>query len=815
MECPRCHAENPEDSSTCLKCGLPFTKPEELSRTKTTKMPLSLEDRGKLVAGRYQVMERLGAGGMAEVYRVIDQETREEVALKLLRIDTVRDERAIERFRNELKTVHQLNHRNICRMYHLGREGETFFIVMEYVPGEDLKNFIRRSGQLSVGKAIFLARQVCDGLGEAHARGIVHRDLKPHNIMIDPEGNAEIMDFGIARSFQDEGLTGAGYAVGTPAYMAPEQAEGKDVDERTDIYSLGVVLYEMVTGQPPFEGDTQFSVAYKHIHLEPEAPSALNRLIPEEMSRVILKCLQKDKCDRFQNAGELCAALGDIASQITRSGKKHGPVTTQRERRKKRRKILSIAASSVIALSVLIFGYIKWREPRGSTQQETPTAPAQWINSIAVLPFEDLSLDRSLENICESMTANITSKLGSTGVLKIPSRHSTQRFSGQTLSPQEIGKELGVNNILDTSLHIQDDRILVIVNLVRTLDGAVSWSGRYLETKKNILILEDDISNDVALELGLKLTAENQQKLKRRDPREVEDYDVFRWGRHYEYMYGEYSEEEDFQNALKHLKEYSEVHPDYALVYCSLGNIHEHRFVEKNDPNDEILMRLYYENAHRLDPDLEETNLGMGWSHFYLRDYDRSYEYFKRAVELGPNNSEVNWNVGSFFRSIGLDERATKYYEKALVSDPLNASIHRLCAASYMYIGQYENGLGSIDRAIDLDRKNVEYLTFSARLLLLHGRLEEAEGRITEAKKLQPETAENKSLIMPLEALISALQKDREKALSQLNESGVLDVTRGSAYDLPVSSVYSVLGMKTEAVRTLEEGIGKSSATSS
>ncbi|MDH4220842.1 MAG: serine/threonine protein kinase, partial [Candidatus Aminicenantes bacterium] len=271
---------------------------------------------GSTFADRYQVIEELGKGGMGRIYKVYDTKIDEKIALKLVDVETAADKKTLERFSNELKLARKVSHRNVCRMFDLGEEQGIHYITMEFVPGEDLKNSITRIGPLTPGKAISIAKQICKGLAEAHKLGVIHRDLKPQNVMIDSEGNARIMDFGIARTLKGEGITADGVVIGTPEYMSPEQVEGKEVDPRTDIYALGTILYEMLTGRVPFKAKSPISIAFKHKTEKPKDPRMYNDQIPEELSRLVLKCMEKDKEKRYQSAGELLEELESVEENI-------------------------------------------------------------------------------------------------------------------------------------------------------------------------------------------------------------------------------------------------------------------------------------------------------------------------------------------------------------------------------------------------------------------------------------------------------------------------------------------------------------------
>jgi len=418
-ECHKCKSENPDTSAFCADCGTKLPPLEDATLTKKITKEATLISKlttGSTFGGRYQVIEELGKGGMGKVYKVIDKEINIKVALKLINPEISTDKKTIERFRNELKVARDITHKNICRMYDLNKEKSSYYITMEYIDGEDLKGLIRKVGQLPIGKTVSVAKQISEGLVEAHKRGIIHRDLKSNNIMIDREGNARIMDFGIARSMKSKSITGSGVMIGTPEYMSPEQSEAKKLDQRSDIYSLGVILYEMVTGLLPFEGDTPLSIAMKHKGETPKNPRELNSQIPESMNQFILRCIEKEREKRFQTAEEVRDELKKIEEEVPTTDRvipKRKPLTSREITVQLNLKKLFIPALTFIVL--VIVAVIIWQV---IFRKETLAAP-KIDNSIAVISFENQTGSEAYDYLQRAIPNLLITNLEQTGSLYV------------------------------------------------------------------------------------------------------------------------------------------------------------------------------------------------------------------------------------------------------------------------------------------------------------------------------------------------------------------------------------------------------------
>jgi len=507
-ECPKCQTNNPDSQSFCGDCGTPLEA--DIVHTKTLETPKGELTTGSTFAERYQIIEELGEGGMGKVYRALDKKLKEEVALKLIRSEIASDKKTLERFSNELKIARRISHKNIGRMYELMEDKDIHFITMEYVPGEDLKSFIRRSGQLAVGTTLRIAAQVCEGLSEAHKLGIVHRDLKPYNIMIDKQGNAKILDFGIARFLEAKGITGEGVIIGTPEYMSPEQAEAKETDRRSDIYSLGIILYEMLTNQLPFVGNTPLSIAMKQKGDIPKSPKELNPEIPETLNHLILKCLEKDKGQRYQSVGEVQSELNRIKEERTTSEKTFPKSIREQHSKRSRLKpymipgFLIVSAAIVIFVFIFISGVFK----KGISVTEIPTEQI-WQHKIVVLPFENLGpLDDRY--FAAGVTEEITSRLASVHELGVISRQTAVQYDriGKTVS--QIGDDLGVDYILEGTVRWdrgseEESRILVTPQLIRASDDTHVWSDRYSRILDDIFTVQSEIAEQVIRQIDATL----------------------------------------------------------------------------------------------------------------------------------------------------------------------------------------------------------------------------------------------------------------------------------------------------------------------
>lgn len=798
VECPKCYAANPGASRFCAECGtrLSFSEETPLSAAETLKSPREELTVGSFFAGRYRIIEELGKGGMGKVYRAFDTKASEEVALKLIRLEIGSDRKTIERFGNELKMAHKIVHRHVGRMYHLGEEKGTRYITMEYVPGEDLKSLIKRVKKLTPGKAVSIAQQVCEGLEEAHRLGVVHRDLKSSNIMIDKEGNAQIMDFGIALSPETRGITGTGAIIGTPEYMSPEQVEGKKVDQRSDIYSLGIILYEMVTGRVPFEGDTPLSVSVKHKSETPKNPKEVNAQVPENLSRLILKCLEKDMEERCQSARELLSCLTDIEEGIPAGERiihKRRPLTSKDITltfRMKRLVIPALVFGAVVisGLAILL------------TLPKKDSAPVfTHKRSIAVLPFVDLSPKKENEYLCDGIAENLISSLSAVKDLRVPARTSAFSFKGREQDIREIGRKLNVETVLEGSVQVSGDRLRVTVQLINIADGFHLWSEKFDREQGDTFAIQDEIADAVVKTLRVEYLGENGTPFIKHCPGSAEAYNLYLRGR----FFWNKREKENLEKAIEYFKEALERDPDCAPAYAGLADAYIVLGSNRLYPPGEAYPKAKAAalKALEIDENLPEVRTSLGAvKSDYDWDFSGAEREYKRALQLNPNYATARHWYALLLSDLGRHEEAASEIHFAQRLDPLSSRINANAGLILYNARRYDLALEELKKALEIDPGHFATYEYLGLVHSQTGRYKEAIESIEKAIKLGSNPADIDIDLACVYARARNMTESR-KILARIKES------RKSSFVSPayIAAIHGDLGERDEAFDWLEK----------
>ncbi|NIN92937.1 protein kinase, partial [bacterium] len=497
--------------------------------------------------------------------------------------------------------------------------------------------------------------------------------LKPQNVMVDEEGNARILDFGIARSLKAKGITGTGVMIGTPEYMSPEQVEGKEVDQRSDIYSLGVILYEMVTGRVPFEGDTPLSIAVKHKTEMPKEPREFNTQIPEDLSRLILKCMEKDKGKRYQSAGEVRSELERIEKRIPATERiipKRKPVTSREITVTFGLKKLYTPALVVIAITII--AVIIWQIL--SQKQIASLEPAK--SSIAVLPFSDLSPNKDQEHFCDGMTDEIIVKLSRLEEWKVIPRTSVRQYKDTNKDIREIGKELDVANILDGSVRKEKDDIRVTATLINVKDGFQLWSDIYDKKLERVFDIQNEIAEKIAEALKIELSPEEKKQIQKNPTENLEAYNLYLKGR----WFWNIRTEEGIEEAIKYFTDACEEDAHYALAYAGLADCYTMASSYGYKPPKEVMPKAKSAvvKALEIDETLSEAHASLAFIKlFYEWDKYNAKIEFERAIQLNPNYGTAHQWYANCLTVFGRHDEAIAEAKRARALDPLSPIINR------------------------------------------------------------------------------------------------------------------------------------------
>jgi serine/threonine protein kinase/Flp pilus assembly protein TadD len=772
IKCPKCNTNNPATVKFCGECGTQLPSIEDAAVTETMEAPREELTTGSTFAGRYQIIEELGKGGMGKVYKVQDTKIKEKIALKLIKPEIAKDKKTIDRFNNELRLTRKIRHKNVCQMFDLGEDQGTQFITMEYVPGEDLRSLIRRIGQLPVGKSISISKQICEGLAEAHRLGVVHRDLKSNNIMIDKEGNVRIMDFGIARSLEAKGITGAGVMIGTPEYMSPEQVEGKEVDQRSDIYSLGVILYEMVTGRVPFEGDTPFTIGMKHKGEVPQNPKELNSQISDELNRVIMRCLEKEKEKRYQSAGEVRSELENIEKGIPTAERiipERKPLTSREITVTFGLKKLLVPA--LVLMAILIAAIIIWQLlPKKEAASIIPSDKP----SLAVMYFENNTGDKNLDHWRKALAELLIADLSQSKHLVVLSRdrlfhilsemNLAEAGSYSFSDLKEVAKKGGVEHVLQGAYAKAGENFRLDITLqdagTGTLIGSENVEGKGQESfftmvdeltrkiKENFQITSENIAGDIDKDVGQITTSS------------PEAYKYYVEATKYFYA-GDYRQAVQlYEKATSVDSGFATAFRSMAMAYYNLGYYTEgDKFVQRAfELSDRVSDRELYRNKAEfyrisektydksiqaysklleLYPDDKSGNNNLALLYEDIEELDKAVELYIAAQKCETSDFLPTDNLAAIYRLMGLFNKAKEVIEKYLEKYEDTASSHWAMASIHLEEGNYDLALKEVDKALVLNPTHWRNFRDKGDIFLCKGDVSNAE---KEYKKLLSES---------------------------------------------------------------------------
>jgi serine/threonine protein kinase/Tfp pilus assembly protein PilF len=666
--------------------------------------------------GDYELLEEIGRGGQGVVYRAHQKSLNRTVALKVIGLGPWATEAHLKRFRREAEAAASLDHPFIVPIHEVGERGGCCYFSMNFVEGGQLDETVRRV-PMSIRQAAELIAKLARTVHYAHEHGILHRDIKPGNILLDTKGEPHLTDFGLARLVEAEStVTRTLEVMGTPSYMAPEQAAGNNaaVSKATDVYGLGAVFYQLLTGHPPFTGGTTFETVRMVLDTEPRPARLINPKVDRDLSTICLKCLEKDPKRRYSSALALAEDLEHWLKHEPIRAKRSGFFTRARKW-VRRNPAIAVLSASLVALAA-VMGWNVW---------ESDLFRAAPEKSIAVLPFENLSRDPNNAYFADGIQDEILTRLASIADLKVISRTSTQRYQSKPGNLFEIAKQLNVANILEGSVQKVGDQVRVNVQLVKAQTDSQLWADTYDRKLTDIFSVESEIAKGIAESLQAKLTGREEQALAVKPTNNLEAHDAYLRGLAYALKTA--VTPANSLGAQKYLREAVRLDPKFALAWSLLSYIDAVGYVTLTLQPTAALReeaRQAAETAITLQPNLGEAVMTKGYYHYAcLKDYDTALRYFEQARQLIPNSSRIPESLAYVTRRRGQWDRSEAYFNEAERLDPRNVNLMSQHALSYNALRRFTEALRKFDQVLDITPDDVDTLAIKANIAQAEGDL--------------------------------------------------------------------------------------------